>query len=341
MALYGLVQAPRAWYDTLTAELIRLGFRISPFDPCIYIHTQRALIISVHVDDIQIYALNRDIIATFKAELSEAFTITTPNPNALYLGMHIKQDNNSITIHQKEYVRRFLDKYDLHNVLIAKTPCDHRVKLTRKDNKTATPAFQTDYLQKNGSINYLPTLTQIDLAYTSSLYGRFNSNLNQSYMDGVTRSCGYIKGTLDVGITYTRKGGGIRVYVDADWAGYPDTRQSTIGYIVTIAGGPVCWYSSRQKIIALSTYEAEYITLTEATKEAIWVKGFINDLNVSFNIPTVPLEVGSHFTTVPIFVDNQAAIKLAYNPEFHKGSKHINTCYHFVREHTRNGDISV
>jgi hypothetical protein len=118
--------------------------------------------------------------------------------------------------------------------------------------------------------------------------------------------------------------------VDADWAGCEDTRHSTTGYIFTLAGGPVSWSSQKQKVVALSTCEAEYIALSEAVKEALWIKSFINDLNI-----------GIHFDTVPIHVDNESAIKLAKNPEFHNRSKHIDIKYHFLREHVDTGTITI
>jgi len=98
-SLYGLVQAPRAWYDTLTAQLLRMGFRVSPFNPCIYIHTTKALIISVHVDNICMYAASHTLIYDFREELSETFTITSEDPDALYLGMYIEYAQGTIKIY--------------------------------------------------------------------------------------------------------------------------------------------------------------------------------------------------------------------------------------------------
>jgi hypothetical protein len=88
-SLYGLVQAPRAWYEILTAKLIELSFRVCLFDPCVYIHTTQNLILSVHIDDIRIYAANQHSIDNFLNQLSQAFAITSKDPDALYLGMHI------------------------------------------------------------------------------------------------------------------------------------------------------------------------------------------------------------------------------------------------------------
>jgi hypothetical protein len=148
-------------------------------------------------------------------------------------------------------------------------------------------------------------------------------------MDGITRAYAYVNATPNIGITYTKQQPKLQGYVDADWAGCEDTRHSTTGYIFTLAGGPISWSSQKQKVVALSTCEAEYMALSEAVKEALWIKSFINNLNI-----------GIHFDTVPIHVDNESAIKLAKNPEFHNRSKHIDIKYHFLREHVDTGTIT-
>jgi len=147
-SLYGLVQSPRAWYQMLTKKLTDIGFRTSPYDPCVYVHITDTIIISVHVDDIRIYAPHDDVIDLFKAQLAAAFVITSEDPDALYLGMHIEHAHGTIKIHQAEYVRRVLDRYDLGNLPIADTPCDHRSKLTRTPDGDgdAAPSFKKRYL---------------------------------------------------------------------------------------------------------------------------------------------------------------------------------------------------
>ncbi|CAI9626822.1 unnamed protein product [Alternaria burnsii] len=330
-SLYGLVQSPRTWYQMLTSTLTKMGFRTSPYDPCVYTHTQDTIIISVHVNDIRIYAPHADVIDRFKAKLSKEFVITSEDPDALYLSMHIKHSQGTIKIHQAEYVRRTLEKYDLQNLPTANNPCDHRTKLTRNTETKATPEFKKRYLQMFGSLNYMPVITRVDLAYAASLYGRFSANPSQAHLDSITRAYSYTKGTRDTGITYSPDNAPcLAGYVDADWAGCTDSRRSTTGYVFTLANGPISWSSAIQKVVAQSTCEAEYMALGEAVKEAIWLMSFINDLNL-----------GIHFSTVPIHVDNQSAIKLSKNPEFHQRSKHIDIRHHFIRDHVQDSTISV
>jgi hypothetical protein len=96
------------------------------------------------------------------------------------------------------------------------------------------------------------------------------------------------------------------------------------GYVIMLNGGPVAWSSWKQPIIALSTAEAEYIALTAAAREVLYLQLLIEEL---YEIPS---------TSTPVYCDNQAAIALASNSKFHARTKHIDIRYHFVRAHVKN-----
>ena len=102
--------------------------------------------------------------------------------------------------------------------------------------------------------------------------------------------------------------------------------RSTTGYVFTIAGGPVSWRSTLQSTVALSTIEAEYMAMTEAIKEAIWLQGLLDDLGVDQD----------HLS---VHCDSMSAIFLAKNQVHHSRTKHIDVRYHFVREIIEEGDI--
>ena len=107
-------------------------------------------------------------------------------------------------------------------------------------------------------------------------------------------------------------------YVDADLAGNVDNRKSTTGYVYTLGGTAVSWASQLQKIVSLSTTEAEYVAVTEASKEMIWLQGFLEEL-------------GKKQENNILYCDSQSAIHLAKNPSFHSRTKHIQVRYHFIR----------
>lgn len=328
-ALYGLVQSPRAWFFRLKEEMVRLGFRQSLYEPCIYIHTTRKIIISVVVDDLSIYGPYDQDITWFKKELARVFKTTDEDEDSTYLGMQIQRTANHTRLHQNAYAKKILQRFELHNAAPVQVPSNPSIRPTKATTKV-NEKIRTIYLQKFGSLNYLPTMTRPDLAYAISMCGRYNANPTQDHMDAIDRVYAYVKATSNVGITYTGQPQEVQGYVDADWVGCLDTRRSTTGWVFTLAGGPISWSSKRQGTVSMSTTEAEYIAATEAVKEALWIKRFINDLQTKYQI-----------SSVPIYIDNNSAYKLTQNPEGHHRTKHIDARHHFIRDAVQSGDITM
>ena len=108
-----------------------------------------------------------------------------------------------------------------------------------------------------------------------------------------------------------------------------DDRRSITGYAFSIGSGVIAWSSKKQSTVALSSCEAEYQALCVATCEAICLRRLLNDAGEEQKESTI------------IKTDNQSTIKLAYNPVFHKNTKHIDTQFHFVREKLQSKEILV
>lgn len=118
-------------------------------------------------------------------------------------------------------------------------------------------------------------------------------------------------------------------YSDADFASYVESRRSTTGYVFYLSNGPITWSSHRQKLVTLSTTEAEYVAASAATRGAMWLRKLLRDLGHSCVEAT------------KLYVDNQSAIRLVKNPEFHKRTKTIDIRYHYIREKYESKDICV
>ena len=116
--------------------------------------------------------------------------------------------------------------------------------------------------------------------------------------------------------------------MDSDYADDLDKQRSTTNYLFTMAGGLVCWRSTLQSTVALSTIEIEYMALTKAFKEAIWIHGLINDLGI----------LQEH---INMFCDSESAICLSKNKIHHARTKHIDVHFHFIREIISEGDIRL
>ena len=149
-------------------------------------------------------------------------------------------------------------------------------------------------------------------------------------------------------------------YTDSDWAGDRDKRRSTGGFLVVLCGGAVLWKTRKQDIVAQSTTKAEYVALTEASKEVIWMRRLLREIQIR-DIESHSMDIGQHHDdsmmqwepaedtrpppTLPppttIRVDNQEAMKLADNPQFHNRTKQIDIRYHFVRDTLAAGQITL
>ncbi|KAL6342786.1 hypothetical protein AAG906_016621 [Vitis piasezkii] len=131
----------------------------------------------------------------------------------------------------------------------------------------------------------------------------------------------HVKGTIDYGLLY-KKGEDCKLvgYRDADYAGDHDTRGSTTGYVFMLGSGAISWCSKRQPTVSLSTTEAEYRAAAMAAQESTWLIRLMNDLHQLVDY------------AVPLYYDNQSAVRLAENPVFHARTKHVEVHYHFIRE---------
>ncbi len=326
-ALYGLKQAPRQWYEKFKTEMIRLGWRVSAYDPCLFIHDQEGTFLVVYVDDMIVLAPDQKTIDLFKRDLFKVFSMTDQDECKYFLGVHIDRADRSLKIHQKTAIIQILKRYGLEDIPPIKTPI--REIPSKNTGERASPEFIKTYISKVGSLNYISQTSRPDITFAASVAGRFNANPNQEHMDNVHRIYAYLKGTMERGIVYSDALElSLEAFVDADWGGCPDTFRSTTGWIVTLGGNPISWSSQRQKTVSLSTTEAEYVAASEAAKEVVWLKGLINDLGTDLQVETVPLRI-----------DNESAMKLTKNAEFHGRTKHINIKHHFVRELVDDGTI--
>ncbi|CAH1378384.1 unnamed protein product [Tenebrio molitor] len=140
----------------------------------------------------------------------------------------------------------------------------------------------------------------------------------------------YLKGTINHGLYFpVKQEGHVYAFSDADYAGDVTSRKSTTGIVVKLGTAIIAWKSTRQKIVALSTTEAEYVAACQTVKELIWLKLLLSELAIFENFKAT------------LHVDNESAIKLIKNPEFHQRSKHIDVRYHFIRDKYTMGEFNL
>jgi hypothetical protein len=331
-ALYGLKQSPRVWYNTFANFLSEQGFK--PLDADSSVFCREGTIIAIYVDDLLITGDSRENIDIIKKSLSSHFHMSDLGPCHFYLGMEVIRDRprRSLRLSQTAYLRKVLEDNGMSTCSTVNTPMEPTIQLLPADKNYQAPAsLRRAYQSAVGSLMYAMLGTRPDIAFAVSVVSRFASNPTEAHMKAVKRIFRYIQGTLDMGLVFRGSIQPLEGYTDSDWAGDHDTRRSTSGYVFNVGSAAISWSAKRQPTVSLSSCEAEYIGQTNATKEAIWLQGFLKQVN--------PGDPGLSATI--IYGDNQGAIALAKNPQFHARTKHIDIQHHFVREKVAEGRVDI
>ena len=244
-------------------------------------------------------------------------------------GIVCEMSEGQICINQRPYIDNLVRRFGLSEACGVSTPADACVKLVADDG-VSRPADPKLYQQIVGSLQYAAGGTRPDIAYAVSTIAKFCHQPTELHMTAAKRVLRYLKQTRDPNLTYVKDSPkAIIGYSDADWAGDVQDRRSSSGNVFLLGGGAITWSSRKQSSVALSTVEAEYMALSVATQEAVWLRQLQEELDVTEAGPTL------------IYEDNQVAISMAKNPVFHKRTKHVQIRYHFVREAVEQGTITL
>ncbi|XP_031248099.1 secreted RxLR effector protein 161-like [Pistacia vera] len=186
------------------------------------------------------------------------------------------------------------------------------------------------YANVVGYLMYAMISTRPDLAFAISMLSRYMSNPGMKHWTALKWMLTYINSSVCVGLEYCKRNAAFDLvgFVDANFARDKDTRKSTTAYFFTLGGNCISWKSQLQPIVALSSIESEYIAVTDAFKEALWLKG-------------IPTEANLISGKVTVYFDSQSAIHLSKNPVYHEKTKHVDVRYHFVRDQITNRIIEL
>ena len=332
-SIYGLKQSPRCWNSVLDRKLKDMGFVQTTGDPCIYVKEDDGdvFVIAVYVDDMILAGKSDEKISEVKQALAKLFQMKDMGQLHSFLGIKViqKPDSNKVWIGQEAYTKNMLQKFGMESSKPVHTPVNPGTKL-KKATADSTRVDQINYQCAVGHLLYLSTKTRPDIAYAVSDVARFSADPTEEHWAAVKRIMRYLNGTQDMGLLYDGSKTTTCIgYSDADWAGDLNDRKSTSGYVFQISNAAISWRSKKQSCVALSTAEAEYVALASATQEAIWLRKLLSDLNRK---PTGPML---------ILEDNQAAISMTKNAQYHGRAKHIDIKYHFIREHVANATVKL
>lgn len=337
-SLYGLKQAGRTWNEEIDRALCNHGFQSLDADRCLYIRrvASSLIIISLYVDDLLLASDSLTELSLFKRQLAAKFEMQDLGEASFVLGIEIKRDRatRTLSISQGAYTRTLLQRHQMAECNKAPTPLVESVKLCGWDGQ-ATPEETRQYQTLIGGIMWAAIITRPDLAYAASRLSQYASNPSEQHIRAARHVLRYMRGTPDRGIVYRGTGPKnepptLVGYCDSDWAQDLDTRRSTTGYCFLLCRAVVSWQSKRQKTVALSSVEAEYMATTQATKEAIWWRRFLTALGWPPGKPILLLS------------DSQGSIALAKNGGGnHARVKHIDLQSRFVTEQCERGTITL
>ena len=329
-SLYGLKQAARCWNTAINSYMTSIGFEQSKVDQCIYVKRNSTeynedsfMIICLYVDDLILATNDINMMKCEKEKFGRKFEMEDKGELEFCLGMNIVRDkeNLELSINQKHYIEQILDNFEMSDCKPVGTPLENGRKFFKLE-ANETCVNKQGYQSAIGCLIYLSVATRPDIAVAVNCLSQFMCNPSKDHWTGVKRILRYLKGTVDYALTFKAADADVvlKGFTDADWAGDISTRKSTSGYVFKICGGFISWRSNKQSTVALSTTEAEYIALTSAAQEAVWLRALLKDLGFEQESPTVISE------------DNQSAIAIAKNYKVTARTKHIDVRYHFIKE---------
>ncbi|KAK0588253.1 hypothetical protein LWI29_036741 [Acer saccharum] len=319
-AIYGLRQAPHAWYTELRTFLLASGFTNSTCDASLFLRHRpgNTLYLLVYVDDIIVTGSSDSQVRDFISALALRFSLKDLGLLSFFLGVEAHRSSSGLFLSQQKYTRDLLAKTTMLESKPVSTPLSLAESL--KLNDGSAPTDSTQYRQVLGSLQYL-SLTRPDVSFAVNKLSQFMHRPTTTHWNAVKRVLRYLKGTLDHGLFLSRSSP-LRLHAS-------DDRRSTSAYVVFLGSTPISWCSKKQHTVARSSTEAEYRAIASATAELNWVSHLLHELR--FQCPDVPV----------VYCDNIGATYVCANPIFHSRMKHVAIDFHFVRDQVARNQLRV
>jgi hypothetical protein len=305
-------------------------------DTCIFVRKDQKLIVGLYVDDMVILGNDLKTVQSFKAGTAKRWEIKDLGEVRKILGLEITRDRakRTIKITQTAFADELIAEYGLTDAREARTP-PASLELLEPVSVKDKLADVDQYQRVIGKLLYLMRGSRPDICFSVTRLSRYVARPAEKHLRGARQALRYVKGTRKFGISFSALGKGQKVegYVDSDYAGDCTDRRSTYGSVFMLLGGPLAWYSRKQRSVSTSTTEAEYVALCQGSKEAVWLRDLLRELGF--------VQFLGDSREVQMYSDNQGCIALAENPENHARSKHIDVQYHYTRQLVEYGKIKL
>ncbi|GJX23972.1 putative ribonuclease H-like domain-containing protein [Tanacetum coccineum] len=298
-ALYGLHQAPRAWYATLSTFLLKNGYRRGTIDKTLFLKKDKhdIILVQVYVDDIIFGSTKKSWCDEFEALMKSRFQMSSMGELTFFLGLQVKQK--------------------LNVVKMTSTPIETQKPLVKDEEASDVDVHL--YRSMIGSLMYV-TASRPDIMFAVCACSRFQVTPKTSHLSAVKRIFRYLKGKPKLGLWYPRDSSfDLESYSDSDYAGANLDRKSTTGGCQFLGRRLITWQCKKQTIVATSTTEAEYVAAASCCGQVLWIQNQM-------------LDYGFNFMNTKIYIDNESTICIVKNPVYHSKTKHIAIRHHFIRD---------
>ncbi|KAI3827813.1 hypothetical protein L1987_01898 [Smallanthus sonchifolius] len=320
-ALYGVHQAPREWYETLSTHLLPNNFVRGKIDSTLIIKKSGGdyLLLQIYVDDIIFGSTNEGLCKDFEGVMKSKFEMSAMGKLSFFLGLQVNQKEDGFFFHQSKYVKDILSRIKMEDCTAYDTPIPVNHKLNSDpDGKDVDCRI---YRAMIGSLMYL-TASRPDIMFTVCICSRFLAKPKESHLIAVKRIFRYLKGKQRLGLWYPHGSNfDFNAYTDSDFSGCCLDRKSTTGGCQFLGNRLVSWQCKKQTTVSMSTCEAEYIAAASCCSQILWIQQQLRDY-------------GLNFTGTPMLIDNNATMSITNNPVKHSKTKNIEIRYHFIRDCT-------
>jgi hypothetical protein len=295
------------------------GYRKGGIDKTLFVKNEggKLMVAQIYMDDIMFSGMSDQMVEHFVKQMQFEFEMSLVGELAYFLGLQVKQMEDSIFLSQRKYAKNIVKKFGMENASHKRTPAPTHLKVSKDENGVSVD--QSLYRSMIGSLLYL-TASRPDIAFAVGVCARYQAEPKVSHINQVKRILKYVNGTSDYGMLYTHGSEFVLSgYCDVDLAGSVDDRKSTSGGCFFLGNNLISWFSKKQNCVSLSTAEAEYIAAGSSCSQLVWMKQMLTEYNVTQDIMT-------------LYYDNLSAINISKDPIQHRRTKHIDIHHHFIRE---------
>ncbi|XP_051168426.1 uncharacterized protein LOC127286153 [Leptopilina boulardi] len=339
-ALYGLRISSKRWNDKFTKAVLNLGLKNSSAEPCLFIwrEGEKFLILLLYVDDI-LMASNDEM--KLENKLSKEFEIVSLGEPKEFLSIQINRNekNKTIELHQEKFINKILIKFGFDSSHPQRTPMNtsqvtNRERKLREEEINDEILTETNtnrsfpYRQAVGSLLYLAGATRPDISYAVNVLSRHQVSPTEDDWKMVKRVFRYLKGTKNLRLRYKGETDDLEGFSDASFG---DCKNSltTSGYLIKLFGDTISWRTHKQTYVSLSTCQAEYVAMSEASQELL---SMYNSIKLIILKPLLPMS---------LWCDNKAAIASVETNGGNKLRHMIDIKEHHVKECVKRKLINI